>query len=79
MLELWFDEMRVVLGDGAVPRFYTKEEKKPAKHQLQLEFADGSELYVSIAMYGGIWAFQEGSFDNPYYLKACNAVSPLAV
>lgn len=78
MIELWFDEMRIVLGDGAIPRYYTKEEKKPAKHQLQLVFADGSELYVSIAMYGGIWAFQEGSFDNPYYLKACNAVSPLA-
>ena len=78
MIEMHFGDMRVVLGDGAIPRYYSQNEKHPAKHQLQLLFADGSGLYVSIAMYGGIWAFKEGSFDNPYYLKACQAVSPLS-
>ncbi len=52
MIELWFDEMRIVLGMGS-SSFYTKEEKKPAKHQLQLEFADGSGLYsVLLCMVG---------------------------
>jgi formamidopyrimidine-DNA glycosylase len=29
-------------------------------------------------MYGGIWAYREGTNDNPYYLAAKNAISPLS-
>ena len=34
-------------------------------------------LVCSVQMYGGIWAFQAGENDNPYYLTAKEKPSPL--
>lgn len=78
MVEMVWDDMTVLFGDGTVLRYYTAEEKHPIKHQLQLLFTDGSGLYVTIAMYGGIWAFATGTFENPYYIKASQAIHPLS-
>ncbi|MGB4200285.1 MAG: zinc finger domain-containing protein, partial [Thermotogota bacterium] len=42
----------------------------PKKDQLLIGFEDGSYLSAVVQMYGGLWCFPSGSFDNPYYLSA---------
>lgn len=49
----------------------------PSKHQLQLGFDDGSWMICTVQMYGGIEAFQEGTYHNPYYDHAKEKPSPL--
>jgi formamidopyrimidine-DNA glycosylase len=68
---------RIVFSDGVNLRYFVRGEKAPAKHQLLLEFEDGSLLVGSVQMYGGLMAFPEGQNDNKYYLVAKEKPSPL--
>lgn len=77
LIEMQLEEYRLVFGDGINLRYFSAEEKYPDKHQLMLQFSDGSVLVAAVQMYGGIWAFIEGSNDNPYYLAAKEKPSPL--
>lgn len=72
------DDVLVVLSDGAVPRLLPPDAPVPDRHQLRVDLDDGSTLVVTIAMYGGIQAFHDGENENPYYLVARSAPSPLA-
>ncbi len=72
------DDVLAVLSDGAVPRLHLSGTPVPDRHQLRLDLDDGSALVVTIAMYGGIQAFRDGENENPYYLAARGAPSPLA-
>ncbi len=78
MVETQAQDMRILIGDGVTPRYYEDAKNAPAKHQLYIEFTDGSALAATVQMYGGIWAFPEGQNDNPYYLVACEKPSPLS-
>lgn len=69
-IEINVEDVTLLLGDGATLRLYPAGEKRPVKHQLLLEFADGDALIGSVQMYGGFWCFPRGGFDNPYYLAA---------
>jgi formamidopyrimidine-DNA glycosylase len=77
MIEISAGDARILLGDGVGLRYYDAGEKLPAKHQLQIEFDDLSSLVGSVQMYGGLWAFPEGQFDNPYYQAGKQKISPL--
>jgi len=76
-VEIKADDAIILFGDGAGMRYYTKDDKLPVKHQLWIEFDDGSSLVSSVQMYGGLWAFPEGGFDNKYYRMAKEKPSPL--
>jgi len=78
MVEVRLAGARMVFGDGASPRFFAPGGKRPKKHQLLVEFDDGSALACGVQMYGGIWAFREGEFDNGYYETARTKPSPLS-
>ena len=53
--ELEFDGgVRLGFNDGVNPRFIRKEEVRPKKYQLLLEFTDGSAIGFTVAMYGSI-------------------------
>ncbi len=77
MVEISAGDARILLGDGVGLRYYAAGEKLPDKHQLQIEFDDFSSLVGSVQMYGGLWAFPDGRFDNPYYQLAKQKISPL--
>ncbi|MEQ8201361.1 MAG: endonuclease VIII, partial [Syntrophomonadaceae bacterium] len=70
---------RLLFGDGVNLRFHPKGGKRPARHQLLIDFGDGSALSASVQMYGGLWCFPDGEFDNPYYLAAVWKPSPLEI
>jgi formamidopyrimidine-DNA glycosylase len=69
-VELSFDQQRLVLSDGVNLRYHTDSSTLPAKHQLLMTFDDGSALTITIAMYGMIYGFEAGTFQNSYYLIA---------
>lgn len=70
------DETHIALSDGVNLRYYAPDADVPPKYQLLIAFDDDSFLVFTVAMYGGIIAFQK-TFDNPYYLGALSKPSPL--
>jgi formamidopyrimidine-DNA glycosylase len=78
MVEISTMDSRIVMGEGANIRYHAEGEKRPKKHQLLLEFDDGSALSGSIQMYGGFWCFPDGDFDYKYYLLAKEKPTPLS-
>jgi len=77
-VEVTAGDARITFSDGVNLRYFAGGEKAPDKHQLLLEFDDGSFLVGSVQMYGGLMAFREGQNDNPYYLVAKEKPSPLS-
>lgn len=77
-IEIAAGNKRIVLWDGVSVHYLAPGEKRPVKHQLLLDFDDGSALYCTIQMYGGIWASVAGEFDNNYTLAAQQKPSPLS-
>jgi len=78
LVEILAEDMRLLFGDGISLRLLEAGTKRPEKHQLLVQFADGAALMASVQMYGGIWAFPAGEFSNPYYQIACDKPSPLS-
>jgi formamidopyrimidine-DNA glycosylase len=77
MVAVEIEDATLVFADGVDIRYQAGESERPHKHQLLVEFTDQSSLSVSIQMYGGIWCFLNGEFDNLYYQVACQKPSPL--
>jgi formamidopyrimidine-DNA glycosylase len=78
MVEIEAENANMLFGEGVNVRFHDRDEPRPAKHQLLIEFDDHSALSFSVQMYGGIGAFPEGELDNVYYRIAKEKPSPLA-
>jgi formamidopyrimidine-DNA glycosylase len=78
MVEIRADDVVLLFSDGVVLRFLAKGEKRPAKHQLLIEFGDGAALSASVQMYGGLVCFRDGEYDNKYYDVAREKPSPLS-
>jgi len=74
--EIWAEDIRISFCDGVRTRYLDAGEKRPDKHQLLLEFDDGSAVVCSVQMYGGIFAFANGSKDDYYYNVAKEKPSP---
>ena len=77
LVEIAVSNAILLFGDGVSLRYFAEGEKLPDRHQLWIEFEDGSSLVSSVQMYGGIWAFPAGSFDNKYYRISKEKTSPL--
>ncbi len=76
-VRLEIEDLVFVFGDGVELRYHENGARRPAKHQLMMEFEDGSALTGSVQMYGFLWCFHEKEFDNIYYLVARERPSPL--
>jgi formamidopyrimidine-DNA glycosylase len=70
------ENIGITIGDGTNMRYYSPSDQRPDKHQLLIVFDDGSCIVFTVAMYGGIWAYKN-TFDNPYYQRSLNSISPL--
>jgi formamidopyrimidine-DNA glycosylase len=77
-VELQAGDARLLFSDGVNLRFHDKGEKRPVKHQLLIEFEDGTAISGSVQMYGGLSCFIEGEYDNKYYKTAQEKPSPLS-
>ena len=70
-------DTHLLISDGTIMRYGQAGELHPVKHQQLLVLADGSFLVFTVAMYGGIYAFQR-EYDNPYYQGSIYKLNPLA-
>ena len=77
-VEIAVEDARILLAEGINLRYIAAGETLPKKHQLLIRFTDGAALVCSVQMYGGLWAFIEGMYDNEYYLAAKHKPSPLS-
>jgi formamidopyrimidine-DNA glycosylase len=77
-LEFDAGDAHVAVSEGATWKYLESLADIPKKHQLLLEFEDGTALSLSVRMYGGILAFHDGEVDNEYYLLAKKAIPPLS-
>lgn len=77
-VEILADNTRLLFADGVSLRYIPPGKARPAKHQLLLELSDDSALVATIQMYGGLWAFKEGDFQNSYHDVAKAKPSPLS-
>lgn len=77
MVELAAGDQRLLFSDGVNLRYHGPGESRPVKHQLLIEFSDGSALSASVQMYGQLSCFTDGDNDSPYYLAARDKPSPL--
>lgn len=57
-VEIRVDEVRLLLS--AALRYYAAGERLPPRHQLLLEFEDGTALVATIQMWGGLFCAREG-------------------
>jgi len=78
MVEIRIGDAVALFSDGTVLRFHPRDEQRPQKHQLLIEFEDGTAISASVQMYGGLWCFRDGEFQNPYYDAARCKPSPLS-
>lgn len=76
LVEINADNM--LLSIGAPIRYHIQGEKRPQKHQLLLEFEDGTAISSSAQMWGGFFCFQVGEKGGfPDYDIAKTRPSPL--
>jgi formamidopyrimidine-DNA glycosylase len=78
LVEIKVGNANILFGEGVGIRFHDRNEQRPAKHQLLIEFEDQSAISASVQMYGGMGSFIEGELDNPYYKVAREKPSPLS-
>ena len=78
-VEAKLGDVRLQFNDGVNVRYLEPGAAAPKKHQLYLEFDDGSIIYCTISMYAGLMAFREGALDDNFYHKAAHEKpSPLS-
>jgi formamidopyrimidine-DNA glycosylase len=77
-VEISAGDAKILFSDGVNLHYFKKGEKVPDKHQLLLEFEEGSFLVGSVQMYGGLSAFSDGQNNNKYYVIARQKPSPLS-
>jgi len=71
------DHIRISLSDGINFHYGNASSQIPSKYQLLLTFDNECFLAFTVAMYGGI-AIYQGMFDNKYYNKSMDSISPLS-
>jgi len=65
-VELALDDAIIVLSCGTNIRYHPAGARRPKKHQLLLEFDDGSALSVSIQMYGELLCLPLAAYTEKY-------------
>jgi len=78
MVEIEAGDARILFGEGVAARFHHRSSPRPARHQLLIEFDDGSAMSGSVQMYGGLGAFPKDGLENHYYRVAKEKPSPLS-
>ncbi len=77
-VSLRLGEAELLLSEGVELRCHEPDAARPERHQLLVEFDDGSALTSLTRMYGGVGAFPAGTLDNPYYRVAREKPHPLS-
>ncbi len=77
LLEIQAGDVALHFNDGVNLRLHAAGEKRPAKHQLLIEFTDETAISASVQMYGGVVCFRQGDYENKFYEMNWSKPSPL--
>ena len=77
-VEMHADDTVLLLSAGLILRYHAKGEAYPKKHQLLLEFDDGTAVSASVQMVGEFSCRREGEWHNRFYDAAISKPSPLS-
>lgn len=78
-ISLELEDKQILFRDGVNLRYHNNEKDIPNKHQLLIEFTDGSLLSSTVAMYGLIFCGDINSFnDNEYFKIAYKGILPIS-
>ncbi|MBN1567450.1 MAG: endonuclease VIII [Acidobacteria bacterium] len=78
MVEIYAGKSILLFSEGVGLRFHDRKEPRPERHQLLIEFDNGTALSAAVQMYGGLGCLAEGKLDNPYYKAAKEKPSPFS-
>jgi formamidopyrimidine-DNA glycosylase len=78
MVEIYAGNSIILFSEGVGLRFHERNAPRPPKHQLLIEFSNGTALSATVQMYGGLGCFVRGELENPYYKAAKEKPSPLS-
>ena len=77
-VEIEAEDYVITFRDGANIRLFGKEENRPQKSKLLLEFQDGAFINVTVSMYAFIAVFEKNKgMDNEYYNIELNGIGAL--
>ena len=77
-VEITLSDSFLLFSDGVNLRFHPSSGPISAKHQLLVNFSDGTSLSASVAMYGGVVCWEKSATcGNSYYQTALSKPSPL--
>lgn len=76
MAELQIGDRKLIFCDGTNVRYFTQEEPLPKKHQLLLEFEDGTAFACTVQMYGAMFLLDRPE-DEGYCKIAKHKIKPL--
>lgn len=77
ILEIRLHGLLLLLNDGANLRYHNPGSPAPEKHQLFLQFDNGSALTCTVQMYAGIHLCGDGEYHSVYHQAAREKPSPL--
>ncbi|HEY95379.1 MAG TPA: endonuclease VIII [Dehalococcoidia bacterium] len=77
-VEMHADDTVLLLSSGLILRYHAKGEQYPRKHQLLLEFDDGTAVSASAQIVGEFSCRKEGEYHNRFYDAAISKPSPLS-
>ena len=69
MFEISAEGANILFGEGVGIRFHDIDSPRPAKHQLPVEFEDGTALSGYVQMFGEVGCFPKDQLDNPISLS----------
>ena len=72
------NDMTLIFGEGTRILLHEPDSPRPAKHQLILDFQDGTAISVSIQMYGFIMLEYTKKLTNNYVIGSIVKPSPLS-
>lgn len=76
-VEITLSDTFLLFSDGVNLRIHPSSGPIPAKHQLLVNFSDGTSLSASVAMYGGVVCWEKSSTcDTSNYQTALSKPSP---
>ena len=78
MVEVYAGKSILLFSEGVGLRFHERNAPRPERHQLLIEFSNGTALSAAVQMYGGLGCFAEGKLENPYYKAAKEKPSPFS-
>ncbi|MBN2625934.1 MAG: hypothetical protein JXA95_04655 [Spirochaetales bacterium] len=68
LVEIDLGDYFLLGGDGAHLTYLAPGDPLPDKYLLLIGLTDGSKLYMTVQMYGGMWCYEKGAFPEDHYM-----------